>query len=214
MKILLFLVLFLNFSFTVSAQELRMLPNRLQFRGATPGGQVAFFGWTVETRSFFPRLMHRRALVEDEDGDGLVDWEPVAPLPEYGYWVAFDLPSGRWTKLLPPFVSAGEGAGLVSAPTAGARTLSFQGFKEIPAVLGIWLVRPGRGLWGSLVRDGSRADGDGTVNGELVVALGELEPVDRSDRLAELMEGDWLFWAEVRTFAYGAAMVPLREGSK
>lgn len=207
-------VLFLYLSTTVAAQELVVLPDRLQFRGATPGGKVAFFGWAVETRSFFPRFESPQHLVEDEDGDGIVAWQPMAPLTEYSFWVAFDLQSGRWSKVLLPSFASTEEAGLTATPTAGTRALFLRGFKELPAHLGVWVVRPGQGVWGRLIRDGSMLDKDGLANGQLVIDLGDLVPVESSEALTEMREGDWLFWAEIRNFAYGEVRVAAKEGSR
>lgn len=148
--------------------------------GATPEGQVVFFGITREVAPDDVVEINRKMdVLTDEDGDGRISLPFGRPVPERSAWVAVDLSSGGFEAAAPEKFRLKKvsfrGRGIGRRPDGRGSIVDARALAEI------LVVRPGTGpeagVWHLYLGDGGPSDEDGTPNGQLEAALDRMEPL-------------------------------------
>jgi len=178
MRALLLCVVLTGFSFSGMALPLSVTVTnrRLNIEGVTPGSSVALLSVAHEPAYYMTRVVSRRELLSDDDGDGRIQYEPPNGVAFRSIWIVADLVTGEVTIASPPgfkpLQMRQKGAGRGNAVESVANTLDV-GRDHVD----ILVVRPGKGAWAIGVREGRTEDRDGVANGRIRVDLAKLQPL-------------------------------------
>lgn len=161
----------------VQAQvEMSVVGSKVQVKGVTPGGRVAFISLARVTRDYETRVTRDDAFVQDIDGDGQVEVSLREDAPPNFVAVAVDVETGTYGASEP----ANQPSKSVPLPNdvikaAGDGSFSLVGLTSEMAEL--LLVRPTLGAWAASAGDGGEGDLDAVpgeedhTNGKLLVSV-------------------------------------------
>ena len=132
--------------------------------GATPGGQVVWFGIARVFGGYATETVRHESVSVDEDHDGIVRLNLTADPPFQSYWFAIDLESGELG------VTAPAGYRVRSRElSAGAIPASLAWAELGGDYAHLLLLRPHVGWWLLRVGDNGATDSDSASNGVLRV---------------------------------------------
>jgi hypothetical protein len=150
-------------------------------------------------------VVRSAATVTDDDGNGIVTWNPSGGVQLRSIWVAIDLGDGSHTVATPAGYTAIAvnltAANLPSTGGAGASALAFEGDSVHFAV-----IRPGTGGWHAVAGpDGATELASVSVSG-LQLEQGENIPVEDPPP-TELENGDVVVMINSFRGTYGVALI-------
>ena len=180
------------------------------FAGVTPGSAVALLGASIRTELGMPAQRMFQELLPDDDGDGIVVYQPRRGVPFRSVWAGVDLATGAVA------VTAPEGyeldyqnlqIGTLKNDAEGlAAALELEQYNVY-----LLLVRPGTGAWIYVGAQGSAKDRGTPNDGRLTAGFDDAEPVGtttakapkhvkRDDVLVVLDPGhlQWRTWTVVK----------------
>ncbi|MCP4661502.1 MAG: hypothetical protein GY856_39370 [bacterium] len=144
-----------------------------------PGAEVVYFDLYRFSAGYVPRTEHRATIVDDDDGDGIVEVELARELPGKFLAVAVELESGRFGVFRPEGSPGREVAfpahSLQEGPGDRLDRLESTG-----PYLELLLVRPGTGAWQLTTGDGTPTDESPSSDGVVLNALEMMRPVGDS----------------------------------
>lgn len=145
--------------------------SRLVATGIKARGEVLFYGRSIGRRNGMPLLEQFRAMVRDEDGDGVVVWTPAKLLPR-SVWVAIDFENGAYA------VAAPSGFPIVLMNLANDVWRGGKSYVDISRdrVEFLWL-RPKATVWSAMLYQGGSDDADGRNDAYLRADLSRLQPI-------------------------------------
>lgn len=173
--------------------------------GLPAGGRaVVLSGWRERVLDAVTRVTRIQEIVEDQDGDGVAELVPSAPIPTASLWIAVDLATGDAVAVAPGGYRLRD---IGTDPRQFRRGVGR--FAVGRTDLEILAVRPGVGAWYRPVSDGGPEDDDGTADGQVTPVLAALEPLGDSPPipLDGLETGDVLAAIDVRTMELFAVRV-------
>ena len=144
----------------------------------TARAQTAWFAVAQQWGPYRPRLIDRRFLLIDEDGDGIVRAEVSDLRQRLAIWMVVDLTNGSYAIATPPGLSLQRKSLHPSSFTGKSKGRAH--LRQPETVLLVWFVRPGVGAWTAALEDGSAQDGDATYDGNISVLLDQMTPVGQS----------------------------------
>jgi hypothetical protein len=182
--------------------------NLVTVEGLDPGAQVVLLGVIRRVIGTIPGFERWLGVLVDDDGDGTVRVEIENDIrPDRSAWVAVDTASGVWTmsELVAPGFSP-EKPPSETTLAAGA-TVWLLPMGKVEGVV----VRPSGSpsiYWGCSAWDGGPADGDGTADGAVGVAVSSLEsPPGEGPVPVEFVAGDLLVAIEPKSLTLQVARV-------
>jgi len=164
----------------VQALEIVISEHEVEATGVSAGGEVALLSvWRQVNRQGGTEVTLLDELVADQNSDGLVVFEPGAPIPELSIWVAVDIATGE---------TATGSRGSFLPPQAEAQAVGHSGRVELGLSRAVVLwVRPGHGAFRGRLFDGGAGDGDGVVNGRVAVGPPAFDrPAGRPEQIGAL----------------------------
>lgn len=156
-----------------AAIAVEIVPDAVRATNVTPGGDLLWFGRSVEYEYGIPRLSRHLTVMADDDGDGVVRWEVV--VPHLSVWTAVDLKTGAFAAGGP----AGFGLELMTLPKGAWRG----GVAHVDLrrdLVDVVLVRPHVGIWTLRAFEGGSHDADGISNATLRASLNRMRPMTGS----------------------------------
>lgn len=157
------------------ALSLRVEPDAVVVSEVTRGGSAVIFGFGYDGSGYVPTQVRTAVIVRDDDGDGVVRYEPPPGLSSRGIWAAVDFATGasqlgsrpgyRLRTLAEPIEKS------LQKEDGSARRERFE--RDI-ASAELLVVRPGEGAWTLSAVEGGENDDDHFGNGNLVVPVERL----------------------------------------
>lgn len=171
---------------TVSFEEKAVVAGEI-----TPGGSAVIFGVAFDTSSGVRVRVRSAAVVRDEDGDGVVRYEPESGVPRAGIWGVVDFTSGAaqvLSRTRGPLDDLPVRAGFRS-DDGGARFPRFM-LQQLSSA-DLLIVRPGKGAWRARATEGGDGDGDFMSDGNIVIGTGSFEAlIEGESAPSHLTAGD------------------------
>lgn len=209
------MVLALGVAVPVPALELQVADDRVEVTGITPGGEIALLSvWRQEEAHGGTRVTLLDEVLQDDDGDGAVTFEPatlgldLGPIPELSVWVAADVATGDSATATP---------GRFRPPLGDARRIGPSVEIDLARPVTLW-VRPGLGAFRAHVRDGEARDRDRGADGRVTLeppSFGRLAgrpeqtgPPERRPRPPAFAAGDVVVGIDAGTLALVALRLP------
>ncbi len=159
--------------------QLRFEPDRVIAEGLSPGADAVWLGVVHGARRWQQTVQRIDRVTSDNDQDSTVDLLLPDGVPRRSVRTVVDASTGRYSIATP----AGAGPPPVEIP---AGSLVLEGTKVTGVQLSqrryveALLVEPGLGAWGLTAGDGSIRDGDGEVNGVILVRFEQMEQLHGS----------------------------------
>jgi hypothetical protein len=160
-----------------AGMKLRFEERAIVVSGVTPGARTMWLAVIHEPHGYHPRITDRSSVVADDDRDGVVRLTMDQGVRNDSVWVVVDMMSGDHVVETPSparvkHVSLSPGLLHRKGNGKGAS------IENVSQWMVFWCVRPGVGVWKSIVDDGSATDADGIVDGKLTSALSSMVSVD------------------------------------
>ncbi len=171
-----------------AAPSVTLEPTAVVASGVTAGQSVLFFGLTRAEKRYNAVYATHREILRDEDGDGVVRFEPEAGVPWKSVFFAVDLGNGELA------VASPEGFPLTEAPLAAEDVRrgpsgDLDRLHIADRRAEVTVVRLGTGAWGGEVYDGAPADRDAGLYDEMEVDLTDLAALESSPAALESLAG-------------------------
>ena len=140
----------------------------------TPGSEIVLLSVAKRTKNGANYLETNGLLLRDTDNDGVVSLD--GPVPLRSVWIAVDLAGGSTANgALPDFpLHVSAIAPAMFRKDAENEIAALE--QEIPRLV-LFLVRPQKGAWMLMGREGGDHDRDGEANGQLNLRFEDARPV-------------------------------------
>ena len=173
-----------------SALTVNFEPNAVVANEVTPGGSAVFFAVAFDMSGGVRTRVRTAVIVRDDDGDGIVRYEPEGGVPWVGLWGVVDFTTGAAQVL-----SRSRGPlnnlavrGAFRSDEGGQR---FPRFAHDLSSADLLVVRPGKGAWKAAATEGGDGDTDYMADGKVVIGAGHLVPLTDGQSAPEhLLPGD------------------------
>lgn len=158
---------------SANALTVRVEPQAVVASGVTRGGSAVVFGIAYDVAGAVPTRERIAIVVRDDDQDGVVRYEPPQGVPRIGIWGVVDLATGAAQLSARPGYRLVPFADPLEEALRGERGAGIERLERQSVSAEMLVVRPGAAAWSVSATEGGENDGDGVLNGNLVV------PVDR-----------------------------------
>ena len=174
----------------VSAEpSIAFLKDQVLVSGVTEGGDVAWYGISIEKPSWIAQTVSRSGIGQsDRSGEFVIKLEKE--LPPLSIWAVVDMTSGKHALAAPEKGSFREVDGPSISPKL-SNELSTTQLRDTREFMEIFLVRPQVGAWRASVGDGGASDEDRASDGGISASIESMRPVGLSAAApTELRAGD------------------------
>lgn len=144
--------------------------------GATPRGQVIFFGESQEDAEYTSITYSHYERFADADTSGSAHVDLNTDVVPSSIWAVVDIASGSYVVLAPAGGARKSLAvqGNLLRKSAGGDTTGLDIPFEMASIL---VVRPGVGAWEAMAADGGAADEKGHKHGKVITPISQLHAV-------------------------------------
>jgi hypothetical protein len=207
------LVLILTTPMAWSEPEIVFEEDRVVAEGITPFGETVWLGVSRDRPSWRTRVVHRRNVITDSEGQGRVEYELEGGVPQHSIWAVVDLQSGEVAVAVPESYSLRKPevpAAVFHHTGMGSVELMGTSFRRADIVV----VRPGIGAWAVRASDGSENDIDGGQDGLIWIEPEGMEPlIDGREAPVCLEPGDIVVMMDPDHLRYDVQRVALENQS-
>ena len=162
-----------------AGMKLRFEEKEIVVSGVTPGAKTIWLAVIHEPHGYHPRITDRSSVAADDDRDGVVRLAMDQGVRNESVWVVVDMMSGDHVVETPSPATVKRvplSSGLLHNKGNGKEA----SIENASQLMVFWCVRPGVGVWKSIVDDGASTDADGAVDGKLTSVLSSMISVDTS----------------------------------